>query len=67
MFSELLASTLWSIPLRDDLSLQQWLIEWAARATPDATIGALLYSSLFTLVCWLPVHALYRRRVFIRI
>jgi predicted acyltransferase len=67
MFSELLASTLWSIPLRDNLSLQQWLIEWAARATPEAAIGALLYSSLFTLVCWLAVHVLYRRGVFIRI
>jgi len=67
MFSELLAASLWSIPLRENLSLQQWLIELAARAAPDAAVGALLYSSLFTLVCWLAVHALYRRRVFITI
>jgi predicted acyltransferase len=67
MFSELLASSLWSIPLRDNLSLQQMFIETAARATPDAAVGALIYSSLFTTVCWLMIHALYRRRLFIKI
>jgi predicted acyltransferase len=67
MFSELLASSLWSIPVRDNPGLQQWFIETAARAAPDAAIGALNYSALFTLVCWLVAHALYGRRLFIKI
>ncbi|MEO8778216.1 MAG: hypothetical protein ABI389_06035, partial [Rhodanobacter sp.] len=67
VLSELLASTLSWIPMHGDLSLQPWLEGPILRAIPNGAIGALTYSLLYLLVCWLPVYLLYRRRIFIKV
>lgn len=67
VLSELLASTLWWIPLHADIRLQPWLEAPILRAVPNGALADLTYSSLFLLICWLPVYLLYRRRIFIKI
>lgn len=67
VWSELLASTLWWIPVRAGLKLQQWLEAPILSAIPNGALADLTYSSLYLLLCWLPAYLLYRRRIFIKV
>lgn len=67
VLSELLASTLWWIPVHKCLSLQPWLEAPILRAIPNGALAALTYASLYLVLCWLPVYLLYRRRIFIKV
>jgi predicted acyltransferase len=66
VFSELLANTLTSIQLPNDLDLQEYLYRFLPHlASPAFT--SLLYSLLFVLVCALPVAYLYRHKIFVKL
>jgi predicted acyltransferase len=64
-WSRLLAATLWSIRAGSG-DLQQWLYAPIARGSRTAP-AALVWSLLFTAICWLAVYALYRRRIFAKV
>ncbi|HEV2273135.1 MAG TPA: heparan-alpha-glucosaminide N-acetyltransferase domain-containing protein [Acidobacteriaceae bacterium] len=67
VISELLASALWSIHTSPRRTLAHDIYSlWFSHIHPPA-IGALTYSILFVLVCWLPVFVLYRKRIFLRV
>jgi predicted acyltransferase len=59
MLSELLASTLGALGLKDRLYHNVF--------APTAAFTSLLYSICFVLVCWVPMALLYRKRIFIKI
>jgi predicted acyltransferase len=67
VFSELLQSTLSSIHPRPGINLQQLLYRSMLHIVPDQPFASLLYSIGFVAVCWVPVWALYRRSLFIKI
>ena len=67
VFSELLQSTLTSIHPRQGINLQQVLYRSIAHVVPNQAVASLLYSIGFVAVCWVPVSALYRRSIFLKI
>ena len=67
VFSELLQSTLSSIHPRPGTNLQQLLYRSITHVMPNHAFASLLYSIGFVAVCWVPVWALYRRSLFIKI
>ncbi len=67
VFSELLSTTLAVMPVRRGLSVEHWIYFHMFTPIQPAGIGALVYSICFMVVCWLPVAALYRRKIFIKI
>lgn len=67
VFAELLQSLLDVIHAGHNLSVQQWIYAPILRMAPNGALAALIYSSLFVAVCWLPVYAFYRRRIFIKV
>jgi predicted acyltransferase len=67
VFSELLQSTLSSIHPQPGINLQQLLYRSMLHVVPDQPFASLLYSIGFVAVCWIPVWALYRRSLFIKI
>lgn len=67
VFSELLASTFGSIHVAPGVNLQRWLYRAILAGVPNPAFASLLYSLGFVVVCWLPMYALYRRRIFIKI
>jgi predicted acyltransferase len=67
VFSELLQSTLSSIHPQPGINLQQLLYRSMLHIVPDQPFASLLYSIGFVVVCWVPVWALYRRSMFIKI
>lgn len=67
VLSELLYSTLRAVHTAQGENLFTWIYSRSfAYVTPTA-FGALLYSIAFTLVCWLIVLPLYRRKLFIKV
>ena len=67
VISELLAPALSAIRPTGKLSLHQILYAHLFAPIHPLAIGALLYSISFVLVCWLPVFALYRKKIFIKV
>jgi predicted acyltransferase len=67
VFSELLQSTLSSIHPRTGINLQQMLYRSIADIIPNQAFASLLYSIGFVIICWIPISALYRRSIFIKI
>jgi predicted acyltransferase len=67
VFSELLQSTLSSIHPYPGINLQQLLYRSIAHAVPNQAFASLIYSIGFVAVCWIPISALYRRSIFIKI
>ena len=67
VFSELLASTIDTVTLRPHLTLGRWAYNSIHTFIPAAPVASLVYSLLFVAVCWLPVYALYRKRIFLRV
>lgn len=67
LLSEFLTILIDTVPAPGYANLQKWsyalLPTWLA---PDP-LRSLLWSILFTGVCWLPVYALYRKKIFIKL
>lgn len=66
VFSELLAPMLW-YPLGPGKSAFNWIYQHVFTFIQPPGVGSLAYSIAFTLVCWLPVALLYRKKIFIKI
>jgi predicted acyltransferase len=67
VFSELLQSTLNSIPVRQGLNLQRWIYLSIQHVVPNLAFASLLYSVGFVIVCWAFVDVLYRRNIFLKV
>ncbi|MFT3791357.1 MAG: heparan-alpha-glucosaminide N-acetyltransferase domain-containing protein [Rudaea sp.] len=67
MLSELLAALLWTIPVGNDVSLQQGIANVLGRIVADGTAAATVYSPLYLAVCWVPTWLLCRKRIFLKI
>jgi len=67
VFSELLQSTLSSIHPRPGINLQQLLYRSITHVGPNQPFASLVYSIGFVAICWIPISALYRRSIFIKI
>jgi predicted acyltransferase len=67
VLSEMLSSVLWAIPVRPGLPLDAWIYAHIFAHIHPAGVGSLAYSIAFTLVCWLPMLVLYRKKIFIKV
>ena len=67
VFSELLQSTLNSIPVRQGMNLQRWIYLSIQHVVPNLAFASLLYSVGFVIVCWVFVDVLYRRKIFLKV
>ena len=70
VFSELLASTLFSIHMQYNgtvTTLQEVIYQKYFFSLGNPSFGSLLYSLAYTLFCMLPVAVLYRKRIFVKI
>lgn len=67
VFSELLSSTVYAIHVAPKVTLEHWCYVRTFAYIHPPGIGSLTYSICFVLVCWLPILALYRRKIFIKI
>jgi predicted acyltransferase len=67
VLSEVLAPVLSAIYLPGGGNLQQYLFHSLPHWLGPPPFISLLYSMLFVLVCYLPVFALYRRKIFIKL
>lgn len=67
VFSELLAVVLSAIPLGQQETLQQWVFRLLPSGLGSPAFLSLIYSLLFVAVCFVPVLALYRRKIFIKL
>ena len=71
VFSEALASLLWAVTLPAGpgahSSLDLWLYSRVFAPIHPPGVASLLYSIVFTLVCWLPVLVLYRKKIFLKV
>lgn len=67
VFSELLQSTLSSIPVRQGVNLQRWIYLSIQHVVPNLAFASLLYSVGFVMVCLVFVDVLYRRNVFLKV
>jgi predicted acyltransferase len=67
VFSELLQSTLYSIPVRQGMNLQRWIYLSIQHVVPNLAFASLLYSVGFVVFCWVFVDVLYRRDIFLKV
>lgn len=70
IFSELLASTLYSIQVQSSgqaLTLQRLVYEKGFSWIVNPSFGSMLYSVAYVLVCFMPLAILHYKRVFIKI
>lgn len=67
MLSALLYETLWDLPFRRNEPLLIWLYKPSFSHIYPAGVGSLLYSIVFTAVCWLGTYFLWRRRIFLKL
>jgi len=52
---------------RQTLLLQDYLYRKLFGFISPPECGSLVYSIVFVVVCWFPVYALYRKRIFLKI
>lgn len=67
VLSEVLAIVLGAISLRHGENLQQWLFRLLPSRLGPPPLVSLTYSILFVVVCTLPIVALYRRGIFLKL
>jgi predicted acyltransferase len=67
IFSEFLAALLGSIKLRSGTSLQHWLFHPLAAAFPSLQLAAVAYAGLFVALCFVPIWALHRLNIFLKV
>lgn len=70
VFSELLASTLYAIKLREGtatISLQEAIYNKVFAGLYSSELASLVYAICFVVTCFLPVAVLYRKKIFIKV
>ena len=70
MFSELLPSALWSIPIQVNGRHEPLQVFWSSpilAAIPNPGWAAFSYSVIFLAICFVPVWVLYRKRIFVKV
>jgi predicted acyltransferase len=67
MFSELFGAALWTIFIHPKQTLGHVLYAHVFSHVHPAANGALLYSACVVIVCWLPMAALYRRGIILKV
>ncbi|WP_263356081.1 acyltransferase family protein [Acidicapsa ligni] len=67
VLSELLSSAVAVFHLNAQQSIQQFLYQRFFQGIGTPALGSLIYSILFTAVCWIPAWLLYRRHIVIKL
>jgi predicted acyltransferase len=67
MLSELLTILIDTIPVPNYVNLQKWSYALIPAWTAPAPLRSLLWSILFVGLCYIPVHILYRKKIFIKL
>ena len=67
VLSELLAGAIDSIHLASGMNLGRWIDNEIVGVIPNAAFASLIFSVLYTAICWVPMWAMYRRKVFLKI
>jgi predicted acyltransferase len=67
VLSELLPGVLDNIQVQPGVNVLHWFYLSILHVIPDAAFASLLYSLAYVAICWIPMYALYRRRIFIKI
>jgi predicted acyltransferase len=70
VLADLVASVLINIHItfgRQTLSLQDYLYRKIFGAISPAPFGSLVYAIIFVIACWLPIYAMYRKRIFLKV
>jgi len=67
VLSELLAGAIDSIHLASGMNLGRWVDNEIVGVIPNAAFASLIFSVLYTAICWVPMWAMYRRKVFLKI
>ena len=52
---------------RRSIALQEYVYRAAFRAVSPREFSSLLYSIAFLCLCWLPIYAMYRKRIFLKV
>jgi predicted acyltransferase len=67
VLSEVLASLMGAVHVSPRVNLEAWIDAHSFAYIHPAGVGSLAYSIAFTLVCWLPMLVLYRKKIFIKV
>ncbi len=67
VFSELLPGALNLIHPRPGVAFLRWFYLSILRIIPYAPMASMAFCILFVAVCWLPIYAMYRRRIFLKV
>jgi predicted acyltransferase len=67
VLSELLGSLLWTIHVSPHVAVAQSAERWTWTHIHPAGLGSLTYSIGYTLVCWVVMLVLYRKKIFIKV
>ena len=67
IFSELLASTLDSLPTSSGSTLKESVFSHIASWIPNLSLASLFYSVAFVIVCAIPAWWMYRQKIFLKI
>lgn len=67
LLSELLAPLLALLPIGHGENLLQWLLQCSQHLIPQPGWASLVFSIVYTLVCWAVMYPLYRKRIFLKI
>jgi predicted acyltransferase len=67
VLSELLPGALSFIHPHPGVSFLLWFYDSILHIIPYAPMASMVFCIVFAAVCWLPIYALYRRRIFLKI
>ena len=67
VLSELLPGALSFIHPHPGVPFLRWFYDSILHAIPYAPMASMVFCILFAAACWLPIYALYRRRIFLKI
>jgi len=67
VLSELLVAPLWAINVSPHVNLGAWIYARSFVYIHPPGVGSLAYSISYTLVCWLIMLVLYRKKIFIKV
>ena len=68
--ADLASSLLFNIHVhvgRRSISLQEYIYRAIFGAVSPRELASLLYSIVFVCLCWLPIYAMYRKRIFLKV
>ena len=67
VLSELLPGILDFLHPAPNVPFLRWFYLQLLHAIPYAPMASMVFCILFVIVCWLPIYAMYRRRIFLKI